>query len=391
MTGMRVVVIGAGLIGASVAYHLAREGAAVYLVDGDRPGGGTTGATFAYLAAFRVRPDWYARHRYAALRYWSELAREILAEDLVHRNGAIFIAGADSDAQSLLTCAEDARAIGLECNEVSAADLEELEPGLRLPTVPAAIVHLPEEGWLESVPMVERLLQAAKALTATVIIGTPVQGIERASDGVLVRIGDETIRADRVIIASGVGAAHLLRSVGFDIPMRSQPGVIAVSRPVTTKLERVVYVPGVHFRPDSTGRILLGQNDYSDDPIAPAQATRRAEAMLVAAAEWLPELGTAGLETCRIGVRPIPPDGLAIVGQVPTFPECHVAATHGGITLAGLVGKLCAQGVLRPGQNTLLDELKPQRFLKNTPRHEDFRLWSPEARDKQQPPRRLQV
>lgn len=87
---------------------------------------------------------------------------------------------------------------------------------------------------------------------------------------------------------------------------------------------------------------------------------------------------------------PFPPDGLAVVGPVPNLPECHVATTHGGITLAGLVGNLCSQHVLRPGESEIA-ELGPERFLKNAPKREDFRLWSPEIRSQEQTVSRQQV
>src|SRR5262245_54986841 len=143
---MHAVVVGAGIIGASVAYHLAREGVSVDVLEARRPGSGTSSATFAYLNVVRSSGN-YAALRLRAIKYWDQLAAEISATDLLHRHGSMFHAGTDADAAELERHVVNASAAGLICERwTPRAVVESLEPDLILPDTHHPIVRMPEEG-----------------------------------------------------------------------------------------------------------------------------------------------------------------------------------------------------------------------------------------------------
>src|SRR5262245_17124601 len=130
---MRALVIGAGIIGASIAYHLARKGIEVQILDAKRPGTGTSAATFAYLNVVRHAGD-YAAMRLDAIRYWDQLAAEIGGTDALHRDGSLFYTNTEADAAELERHVAASSRIGLVCERWTARSVvEKLEPDLILP------------------------------------------------------------------------------------------------------------------------------------------------------------------------------------------------------------------------------------------------------------------
>ena len=89
----------------------------------------------------------------------------------------------------------------------------------------------------------------------------------------------------------------------------------------------------------------------------------KAESLLAPATGVLPALAGARIESYRLGIRSIPADGFPAVGPVPGFPGFHVVATHSGVTMGPLLGRLTAQEVLDGNQDERLAPYRPDRLI----------------------------
>ena len=373
---MKVVVIGAGIVGASVAYHLMQRGIKVEIVDSDRPGAGTSTATFAYLNALRhAKP--YAAFRLAAMTYWHALAAELDARTLVHADGSLFCPDNPGDTAQLEAHASDAGEIGLEVEWLTRADaMRDLEPDVLLPDTGQPILRVPQEGRLEIVPMIARLLGAAEAGGA-VFRRAKAWGVEPAGPGVRVDTDAGPIFADGVVVAAGAQTPTLLQAMNIALPIELQPGVVVVTRPTALRLSHVVYAHKVHFQPDSGGRILAGCTDYRTALPRLEEAAAQAQETLALLRPLLRGFDDAEPECLRVGIRSIPADGLPMVGPVPGLPGAYVAVMHSGITLAGLVGSLLAEEIVDGTTPQALLPYRPERFLAACRLKTEFAPWAP--------------
>lgn len=384
---MNIVIIGAGIVGSSLAYHLSRKGADVEVVEAMRPGFGTSTSTFAYLNAVRFSGH-YATLRLRSLRYWYELAGKLDAQDVIHQDGSIFYTNTESDAAQMEKHLAASSAVGLKYERWTAKQLtDDLEPDLIFPDTEYPIVRMPEEGRLEPAPMIGRLLCAAQDHGAKISSGERVLNIEHTPTGVQVIASGRTIATDHAIVCVGPEAKTLLDRVGISLPINTQPGVTLVTRPLPVRLRHVVYAGRVHFKPEGGGRILAGRTDYRKEMPSEAEAKHYAQETASLVKPWVRGFGDNEVETVRIGIRPIPGDGLPIVGRIPQMPNLSIAVMHSGISLSGLIGDLLATEIISGNDDPDLGDYRPQRFLDGAAQlRDEFAPWGPGDQMKAAPP-----
>ncbi len=364
-TGRRVpavLVAGAGLLGASVAYHLALAGAEVTILEMDRPGGGTSGSSFAWTNAQDKNPPAYFALNAAGVATYPGLTAA-LGGDWYHPGGDLAIARG-AGIEKLRERVERHRAIGYEGTILDRAGLADLEPGLAVGPEEMLAVHWPQEAWIDAPLLVERLLAAARARGARLLTKVKVSELEVVGSHVRhVRLatGDH-LTADVVLVAAGPATELLARRTGVALPMAPSPGLLAVSAPLDGGVGRVVHAGDVAVRPDGEGRLMASSREI-DARLDPAIREIAADAEPCAelfrrAARLVPALGSAGFASARIGVRSVPADGLPAAGFGPGVENAYFLASHSGATLAPVLGRLVAAELLGDPQ----PELEPYRL-----------------------------
>ena len=362
---MRVTIVGAGIVGASIAYHLAKRGAQVTVLDAERPCGGTSGATFAWLNAFRKLPESYYQLNAKGVEEYQSITQELRCQELTHFDGGLFWARSDDEQQELERHAARLQDWGYPCHFLSKRAARKLEPDLRFPDSTEAILRTPEEGWVEVAPLVGRLLAAAIEYGAQVHFPARVVDIDTSGEqATVLTASGERFDADVLVTASGPASAELLAAVGVSLPLEQRPGLLAISRPSVVSLKHVIHAPDVHFRPDSGGRIIAGHADHDQHLVAPGaeRLAVSAEELMGYVARWLPAFRGTPPETYRIGVRPIPGDGLPVVGWASTSLPVYIVVTHSAVTLGPLLGRLASQEVLEGASASELDHYRIARF-----------------------------
>ncbi|WP_018503137.1 NAD(P)/FAD-dependent oxidoreductase [Parafrankia discariae] len=365
-----VVVIGAGVYGAAVAASLARRGARVVVVEAGVPGAGTSGATFAWINSSSRQSHSYHAFGVAAMAAHRGLAAEAPAGDWYHEGGNLHWETTDAERERLRRRVAAVVGHGYEARWLSRAEALELEPEVDPAALPAdGIAYFPQEGWVEPARLVGHLLASAVSRGAELVTGDPVVGLDRAA-GLVRAVGlasGRSISAAAVVNCAGPRADVIAGLAGLDLPMRNTRGVLVRTSPVAAPVSRVIHAPDVHLRPDGGGRLLLhtqaidGAVRVSDDGVTSADGSA-VETILEAARVLYPGIRAATVAEVRIGERPIPGDGLPVLGRAVELPNFHFAVSHSGVTLGVHAGDLVAAEVLGEDRGDELAAFRFERF-----------------------------
>jgi glycine/D-amino acid oxidase-like deaminating enzyme len=356
----RVVVAGAGIVGAAITYCLARAGAQVTLLEREQPGRKTSNNSFAWVNAFSRTTRSYYDFARRSVEIYRQLPEELGLEMELHWNGGIHWVDQPQAAEGLRARVKALQSWGHPVKLISRDELIAREPHVR-PTV-AAACYSSFDGAAHPPSVIQAFLTRAQALGAEVRTDTSLVGVEiRHGRVTAARTPAEPIAADVVVNAAGADAAAIGAMAGVRIPMFPKPGTLVLTVPLPPLLRTVVHAANLHLRQQADGRMLLGESWTMDTEDTDLSLTR-AQRLLIRATEFLPELAQAHVETVKLGIRPMPQDERPIVGPVPGISGLYVAVMHSGVTLAPLVGQLVAHEVTAGQPSPLLADYRIERF-----------------------------
>ncbi|MBB5629998.1 NAD(P)/FAD-dependent oxidoreductase [Sphaerisporangium krabiense] len=364
-----VVVIGAGVYGAAVAAALTRRGARVTVVDAGALAGGTSGATFSWVNSCGKRPRSYHDLNVAGMAAHRRLAADVPHGDWYHEGGNLEWAADDAGRAELRGKVAGVLDYGYDARWLSRAEALRLEPDMDPAGLPDdEIAYFPREGWIDPVRLIGHLLSSAVAGGAESVAHDGVTGLE-VTAGMVRAVGlasGRRLLADAVVNCAGPQAAAIAELAGLVLPMRNTRGVLVSTSPAAVSPSRVIHSPHVHLRPDGGGRVLLhtheidgaarvsGTGEISVDPSAVGKVVEAGRALY-------PGLRAATVEGVRVGERPIPGDGLPVLGRVVALPNFHFAVSHSGATLSVHAGDLVAGEVLGEDHDEALAAFRFER------------------------------
>ena len=366
MSAFDVAVVGLGIVGANAVYATARAGARVLALDAGVPGGGTSGTSFAWLNSVRKEPENYHRLNVAGMQAHRDLARDLGDDSAHHWGGSLEWADAGEGERELRARVERLARWGYVAEWISRERAAAMEPGLSIPEHVREVAFFGAEGWLDAPRLIRILLEAATKRGAEVRARAAVRSFRTHGDRIEALVTDDgEIVADSVLVSVGPAAQAFLGQLRAVIPVGRVPGLLAVTSPPAARLDRVVHAPGIHLRPDAGGGLLLGTEEV--DKLA---VSAGASANLVELAGILVERagrvfsGARGVKVvdARMGIRPMPGDGLTIAGRIPGYANAWVLATHSGMTLGALLGGLIADEIVRGTPSPMLAPFRPERF-----------------------------
>ena len=351
MISRRVVVVGAGILGASVAARLAAAGLRVTLLDQDRPGRATSRWSFAWINSNDKGPRPYHDLNHAGMRAWAELAPDLDGDAWYRPSGHVELAASRAELEARVQRLPD---WGYPARLIDVAEAAALEPALRVPP-DAAAAFFPDEGYILTEPLIARLVAYAESRGAAVRTGEPgrVTGLDpgtparvRTADGAVLDADDVICCAGRwtPALAALSGAAGPVPLVAWDTPGSAAPGLAVRVGPVTQPgLVRLLHAPDLALRPHSGGLLHLEAEDAAAavDLHTPEPDVRRwAAELLHRARRTVRGLDDAQVVEFKVCVRPLPADEQSIVGRLPGAPGIYVAVTHSGVTLAAHLSRL---------------------------------------------------
>lgn len=355
MAGKRdIIVVGGGIIGASIAWHLVAAGLNVRLI-ADKLGGVATPTSFAWINASWGNPEPYFRLRARSMAEWTRLANDVPGVQLAWCGGLCW----DLPRADLLTFAREHGNWGYGIREVSAGDAALIEPAVK--TMPDLALHIREEGAAEPVAATMALIDNARARGLQVLEGAAVTGLDEKSGRLTgVRTADGVLTADTVVVAGGVNTATLASTLGVTVPVEAPPGLIVHSRPVPKMLNGLVIAAELHVRQTGEGRIIAGSDFGGTDP--GSDPDRAARDLFDKVKTFLKGGESLEMDFHTVGYRPTPRDGFPILGEVSGIEGLYLAVTHSGITLAPAIGRFAAEEILTGNHELLLAPYRLSRF-----------------------------
>lgn len=361
---MKVAVIGAGIVGASVAFRLAQGGADVTVVDRGGPASGTTSASFAWVNANQKTPRAYHELNVAGMREHLHLREELGEAPWLHVCGNLMWTD-DRDPEDLRRRVERLRSWDYPVRWLRASEVKDsLEPNVDFPKPDTPVAYFSEESWADAPQLTDRLIQFATRHGAMVRSDARIESVELEDNGLKsIRLGDgESIAVDAVVNAAGPGADLVASMFGARLPLAPTSGLLARLAVEDAPVGRVMHTPGVNLRPDGGGYVLA-HHEIIDRRLRQGEDVETlAEELLERARVVLPILEDAKVARTTVGVRAIPEDGFPCVGAVPSLPGHYEAVTHSGVTLGPLVGRLLVVEILSGERDPLLAPFRPERF-----------------------------
>ena len=365
----RCVVIGAGVLGAAVAARLAEAGMRVALLEADQPGRGTSRWSFAWVNSNDKGPRPYHDLNHAGLRAWAQLAPDLDGAAWYRPAGNLELAASDA---GLVARVRRLTQWGYPARLTDAAEAAEIEPALRLPGTGIEAAWFPDEAYLLTAPLIERLITCATAHGATLLTGERgrVTGLDagqvRTAAGDVMAAGEIVCCAGRwtpqlTAMASPASPVPLLT---WDTPGATAPGLVVRVGPVTRAApSRVLHTPELALRPHPGGLLHLEAPDAAVDLHTPDPELRRwATELLDRARRTVHGLDGARVVAYQVCVRPMPADGRSIVGRLPGAEWLYVAVTHSGVTLAAHLSRLIAAELATGAPGAELAPYRPGRF-----------------------------
>ena len=375
-----IVVVGAGILGACIAWRISERGFPVTLIDKSDPGGGASGHSFAMINADAKFPLHYhnlnRRSQDMWTRFAAELARDGDGASLGLRWGGKVAWVSDADAAVQLEAhVRRMQSWGYPMRLLSRSELSDLEPSLRIGPM-AAAAYSENEGQVEPQLVIEACLHRLAERNVDVCRNTEATDCVLTREGrvMAVKTSGGDIRCDVAVLAAGSDTTRLASRLGIHVPQEQSSGVVIRTTPLPPLLRRgtVVYAPPVaagesevHFRQCADGSFMVGEGDQETP--AEDDSQTHADNLLACASSYLPELAQARALAVPAGLRPLPADGFPAIGFATEVPNVYVALTHSGVTLAPVLSQLAAQEICDGVRaDAVLGPYRPQRFASRT-------------------------
>lgn len=336
------VVVGGGLVGGALAWGLARHSLRVVILDeGDNAFRASRGnAGLVWLHGKGVGKPEYASWTYKSICLWPDLARELRdtsggVDVHYEKSGGLHFCLNEDDMAKRRTTLEGLR------DACSDLDFEMLDRRQLLSLVPAVgndIVGAsfgPNDGICDPLQLLRSLHVGLTRLGGYYWPNRKVIAVSSCCRGQgpyeLTTSQGERLRAQRLVLAAGLGTPKLASMVGLKIPIRPQRGQLLV----TEKLPPLLPIPANYIRQTRDGTFLCGASaedvGFDDGTTLPIIANIARRAL-----RFLPCLRRAHLVRAWGALRPMPPDGLPIYAQSRECTNAFAVVGHSGVTLAAV-------------------------------------------------------
>ncbi len=363
-----VIVIGGGMVGAAIAYGLARAGAdALMLDEGDdalRTARGNFGLVWTQSKGRGLQR--YQEWSRESAMLWTGFAAEIEASTGIQtghqqRGGLMLCLSEAESAQSQALIDEMRTQAGntpYDARMIDRTAVEALVPGVRFGEELCAASYCPHDGHANPLKLLRGMYAGFQAAGGRYRPNSGAAEIERVDAAYVVVTGDgRRFGAAKVVIACGHGIPELAAKADLHCPTRPQRGQILV----TERIAPILPFPLGSIRQTDEGSIMLGVSqeevgfdDSNTGDVAGAIAAR--------ATRILPALKNINIVRAWAALRIMPPDGCPIYDESETWPGVFMATNHSGVTLAAIHARRLPEWILEGRTPVGFEQFSPRRF-----------------------------
>lgn len=381
-----LVIVGAGVIGCSLAYHLVRRGLRPLVLEREHLAAGSSGACDGFVFLQSKKPGIHLELARRSRARFSDLAAELEFDIEFRGGGGLIVAQDQEELAAVRRLVEGLSGGGLPLELVERRRLLEMQPVLS-PQV-AGASFCPEEGQVNPMRLTLGFARAARRQGARFALGVEVTGFDLRGGRLLgLHTSQGYVSAPRAVLAAGAWTGLVGRLAGLEIPIRPRRGQLLVTEALDPSFLRygmlsAGYLAAKHGKakagPGGQG-VALEQTDAGNLLIGSTRelvgfdrrTTPQALLNLAAGAVRLvPALGRVRVIRSFAGLRPYTPDGLPLLGPVPGLEGLVLAAGHegDGIALSPVTGELMAAwlaGEADGRQRSLLAHFRLERFAES--------------------------
>jgi len=259
---------------------------------------------------------------------------------------------------------------GYPAEMIDRTRLADLAPNLRLGESPVVAFNR-LDAHIDPVHVTREILRTAKSLGAKIVHPSEVTEIRVKGDGIRgVTTTRGKIKLDRLVIAGGVDTPMLAEQAGYRPKLKHAPGILLHTNRAKPVLGQVIETPRMYFKQYRDGRIVGNDSSYPPDipehagilhgPMEMPDEIREQHGNRILGVMRNKLRGTqnAKFDHLTLGYRPMPEDGLPVVGFSPGNSSVYVAVMHSGVTLAPIMGRYIAHEILN---DDAIDGLAPYR------------------------------
>jgi len=374
-----VVVVGGGVIGSSILYHLSKRKIQAVLLEKGELISGTSGACDGLIFLQSKKPGSHLRLAQEGTKRFSNLKNELHFEIEYRNSGGMIVIENDHELKVMERFVVEQRKIGLDISLLDIHQAREKEPSLSEKIFGSTFSPL--DGKVNPLLLTHAFIRSAKKLGARVFTENEVTGIALESHQVRsVKTIKGEIETTTIVNAAGAYAPEIGKLVHLDIPIKPRRGQLLVTEPMPPVLNRGVlsakYIAakfdpalaetegeGISIDQTSSGNFLLGSTrefvGFDTRTTHQAMTNIATHAMHI-----IPQLKDTHIIRAFAGLRPYTPDGLPILGNVDGVEGFIVAAGHegDGVALSPITGEVIAELIDTNTTPISLNEFRLERF-----------------------------
>jgi sarcosine oxidase subunit beta len=375
-----IVIIGGGVIGASIAYQLAIRGMKPLLLEAGQLAHGSSGACDGMVLLQSKKPGIHLELAIESMKMYQGLSGELGFDVAYRQTGGMLVMETEEEVRAMEKLVRNLLDNGLSAELAGNAGALEKEPNLS-PSITGASFCC-EDGLVNPIRLTHGFMHGAQKSGALYCTGVEVNGFEITADRVTaVKTSRGKVETGLVIDAAGARAAQVAEMAGISLPIKPRKGQLIVTEPVPPLINRgflsAKYVAakfdpslaakggqGVSMEQTEEGNLLIGSTRefVGFDRKTSLKAFRRIAAN---ACRLVPGLRKVKALRTFTGFRPYTPDGLPVLGPVPNLEGFLMAAGHegDGIALAPVTGRLMAEYVDSGQVAGVMEQCKTARFF----------------------------
>ena len=354
LKNLHVVVVGTGILGASIAYHLTRLNVRVTIVEkAQHFASEATEKSFAWIVDNYNDSENSQYLRNHAIAEWHQVEKDFKGQMKINWSGSIMWRGNLSDTENT---ARELFGMGGKFRLLDRKELGLMEPNLK--EIPEKAIFAPNEGSINPINATGLFLQAAINAGAEIQFSNEVVAFKITGSsiaGVITKNG--SINSDLVVLAAGTQCAKLCEQLGINLQIGMSPSILMKIKTDRQFVNRIVSNPYMEIRAASSN-LLLAAEDYIDESIENCPQAIAVRTVENIKKHWY-GTGNITLKDVVVGNRPIPQDNLPKIGQLNNLEGLYVSVMHPGVTLAPIAGKFIADEIIH-GQTIGL--LNPYRL-----------------------------
>ena len=351
------VIIGAGIIGCSIAYELSKRGVKVTLIDKNPPGSACSGSSFSWInATYPKKPYSYNLFSQLGINAFHLMQRELSLD--IKWNGSLEWSSAMEDQEKLIESVNELKSYPkyTPTSIIGYEKAKELEPYINF-SGNENIIFSKTDGAIDPKDAISKMIDAIKKNGGSILYPCKFEEIIESNDSFSkIKTSMGILKSQNVIFCNGVDIDN---SFNKNFLKKPRPGVIIKTKPQKNLINSVVYGPKIHAHQQSNGQLIIGEQITAPIRENPINHLKRINKHFKNMVKDASDLSPSEV---LIGFRPIPKDDLPIIGKFKNK-SVYIAVMHSGISLAAIVGNLVTQEIVDEVDSLLLKDFRPSRFF----------------------------